>query len=92
MDGLSVLTEMKRSDPSLQVIVMTGSQDQATVVEIIRRGADVIVSKPVGFSESFRGFIRFWISADRSRARMAWTDKKMQFDSPGDGPREVSFS
>ena len=46
MDGLSLLTEIKRRDPELPVIVITGHGDVQMAVEAMRAGAADFLEKP----------------------------------------------
>lgn len=47
LDGLGLLTESKRLVPDLQVILMTASRDEQVLNEAVRRGAYVVISKPL---------------------------------------------
>ena len=51
MDGLAALEELKRLDPSLAVVMMTGHGDIGTAVEAMRRGAESFLSKPVDLNQ-----------------------------------------
>ncbi len=53
MDGLSLLDEFKRLDPSLAVIMMTGHGDIHTAVEAMKRGAENFLPKPVDLNQLF---------------------------------------
>lgn len=51
--GLDVLTELKRQDPSIRVVVISGYADQATITEARKRGADEVLHKPFDFTHCF---------------------------------------
>ncbi|HEY7462703.1 MAG TPA: sigma-54 dependent transcriptional regulator [Gemmatimonadota bacterium] len=53
MDGLAVLDEFKRIDPSMAVIMMTGHGDIHTAVEAMKRGAENFLPKPVDLNQLF---------------------------------------
>ncbi len=46
LDGLDLLDEIKRRDPSLPVLVISGHGNLDTAVTAIRRGADDFIEKP----------------------------------------------
>jgi len=47
MDGLDVLSEVKRMDPDVEVIVMTGFGDMNMVIRALREGASDFIQKPI---------------------------------------------
>lgn len=54
LDGLALLSEMKRYATRPRIIVMTASREGHIVKEALRRGADFVVLKPVGLAEIIR--------------------------------------
>ena len=50
MGGLSVITEIKRSAPSCEVLLMSGYATVETAVEAVKRGAQDCVTKPFDIS------------------------------------------
>jgi len=46
-DGFEVLTELRQSDPSVKVIIMTGYSDIKMAVEVMRLGAFDYITKPL---------------------------------------------
>lgn len=48
-DGLSLICEVKKSQPLCGILMLTGRHDVETVVEAMKRGADDFLSKPVDF-------------------------------------------
>ncbi len=46
MDGLEVLTEIKKRDPSVQVVLMTGYSEKELAIQALRLGANDYVEKP----------------------------------------------
>ena len=54
LDGLTLLSEMKRYAPRPRIIVMTASREEHLVKEALRRGAEFVVLKPVGLAEIIR--------------------------------------
>ncbi|MBA3555231.1 MAG: sigma-54-dependent Fis family transcriptional regulator [Gemmatimonadales bacterium] len=53
MDGLAMLEELKRTDDSLAVIMMTGHGDIHTAVEAMKKGAENFLPKPVDLNQLF---------------------------------------
>ena len=51
MDGLEVLTELKKIDPTIQCIMLSGFEDGETSKEAIKRGAFDYVLKPFKVQE-----------------------------------------
>jgi DNA-binding NtrC family response regulator len=54
LDGLALLKEAKRLVPHLQVILLTASREEQALNEALRRGAYVVISKPLGETEILR--------------------------------------
>ena len=50
MDGLALLTELKRSAPGTKIIIMTAFPTYETRLTSFRRGASAYVTKPVNLS------------------------------------------
>jgi two-component system chemotaxis response regulator CheY len=46
MDGLEALSEIRKSDPSAKIAMLTAMGQQATVMDAIKRGARDFVVKP----------------------------------------------
>ena len=46
MDGIEVLGHVKRLDPSVSVIIVSGHADTPVVVRAIRQGAEDFIVKP----------------------------------------------
>jgi len=51
MDGLQVLDEMKRHDPALEVVMMTGNPRVETAVQALKSGAYDYLIKPLNLDE-----------------------------------------
>src|SRR6266404_497998 len=51
MDGLQVLEEMKRHDPALEVVMMTGNPMVETAVQALKSGAYDYLIKPLNLDE-----------------------------------------
>ena len=51
MDGLQVLDEMKRHDPALEVVMMTGNPMVETAVQALKSGAYDYLIKPLNLDE-----------------------------------------
>jgi len=51
MDGLTVLEKIKRLDPAIEVIMLSGHADPASAVNGLRLGAFGYVMKPPNFNE-----------------------------------------
>lgn len=49
-DGITALREMKKLDPSLPIVIITGFKDADRVVEAFRNGAMDVLLKPFNFS------------------------------------------
>jgi CheY-like chemotaxis protein len=54
LDGMALLLEIKRYAPRPRIIVMTASREEHLVKEALRRGADLVVLKPVRQAEIIR--------------------------------------
>lgn len=50
-DGLEVLAELKRIDPTIQCVILSGFQDTEYAVEAIKKGAFEYLLKPFKISE-----------------------------------------
>jgi CheY-like chemotaxis protein len=51
LSGLELLDEVRRSRPSLPVVLVSGAGTQQTVDEALARGADGLVTKPFSHAE-----------------------------------------
>lgn len=51
LDGLRVLSELRRSDPATPVLVLTAKESEGDKVRALRLGADDYVTKPFGLLE-----------------------------------------
>jgi DNA-binding NtrC family response regulator len=51
LDGYFLLKQIKKSQPEIAVIMMTGHTEHHTVKEALRLGADEYISKPLDFEE-----------------------------------------
>ena len=47
LGGIDVLTEIKKEDPNLRIIIMTGYSDKDTAIEALKGRADDYIEKPV---------------------------------------------
>ena len=69
MDGLTLLTELKRRHPDLEVLMATGFQSLETAIEAMRRGACDYITKPITDLEN--DLLRFVLRAiERRRLRL----------------------
>jgi DNA-binding NtrC family response regulator len=57
MNGMAVLAQIQALDPSLPVIIMTGSATESSIAEITQRGAFACIPKPFTPDE-FRAVVR----------------------------------
>ncbi len=55
--GLETLSELKSSHPALPVVILSASDDDATILEALRRGAMGFIPKTAGDPEVFRGYL-----------------------------------
>ncbi len=51
MDGLTVLTELRKLDPNAKVFMITGNQEQATREKAMSLGALDFITKPLDLNE-----------------------------------------
>jgi DNA-binding NtrC family response regulator len=51
MDGLTVLKEMKKANPLLQIIILTGQGSIQATVEVMKEGAMDFMEKPVDINK-----------------------------------------
>jgi len=63
MTGVQVLAELKRRDPTTQVVMVTGYQTEDTRNECVKLGAAAYLTKPVQMSE-LKDVLRHLIGAD----------------------------
>ena len=56
--GLELVAALRRSDPHMGIVVLTGYGSIATAVEAVRLGAVQYLSKPVGIDELLAAFER----------------------------------
>ncbi|HEV8308908.1 MAG TPA: sigma-54 dependent transcriptional regulator [Methylomirabilota bacterium] len=90
MDGLTILREIKRHDPSIEVVMITGYPAVATAVEALKLGAYDYLAKPVSLDELHhlmdrlmeRRFLRREVSSLRSRLGVELPLKEMVGRSP----------
>lgn len=69
MDGLTLLSELKRRHPDVEVLMATGFQSLETAVEAMRRGACDYITKPITDLEN--DLLRFVLRAvERRRLRL----------------------
>lgn len=69
MDGLTLLSEIKRRHPDIEVLMATGFQSLETAVEAMRRGACDYITKP--FTDLENDLLRFVVRAvERRRLRL----------------------
>jgi len=54
LDGLALLTKVKRVMPQMRVILLTASINEGLINEAVRRGASGVASKPIGSGEILR--------------------------------------
>src|SRR5262249_35076247 len=57
-DGLDTLREVRRIDPSVPVIVVSGANSTMNVVTAIKRGGPVLLSKPGAHDDLRRAILR----------------------------------
>jgi len=50
-NGTELLSELKKKDPDIAIIMLTAVTDLQTALDCIRRGADDYLTKPIKFSE-----------------------------------------
>jgi len=53
MDGIEVLREMKKTNPLLQIIILTGQGSIQATVEVMKEGAMDFMEKPVDINKLF---------------------------------------
>jgi DNA-binding NtrC family response regulator len=51
MDGIAVLREMKKTNPVLQIIILTGQGSIQATVEVMKEGAMDFMEKPVDINK-----------------------------------------
>lgn len=51
MDGLEVVAELKKMDPTIQCIMLSGFGDKENAAEAIKKGAYAYISKPFKVNE-----------------------------------------
>lgn len=49
--GINVIEDLKKQNPQIRIVMMTGYGSVSFAVEAMKRGADDVVLKPIGFQE-----------------------------------------
>src|ERR1039458_3034392 len=76
-DGLTLTDELRRRDPGLSVIIMTGYGTIETAVDAIKRGAEDYVTKPFDY-EAVRKKIARLTEVIELRERVAQLEKNLE--------------
>ncbi len=76
-DGLSLTDELRRSNPDITVVIMTGYATIETAVEAIKRGAEDYVTKPFDF-EALRKKIARLMEVIELREHVAQLEKRLE--------------
>jgi DNA-binding NtrC family response regulator len=69
MDGLELLSRIKRQDPGVEVIMMTAYASVETAVKAMKQGATDYVGKPFNFDELL---LKVAQAAERKRLSLRW--------------------
>jgi two-component system NtrC family response regulator len=77
MDGLSLSDELRRCDPNLSVVIMTGYGTIETAVDAIKRGAEDYVTKPFDY-EAVRKKVARLMEVVELRERVAQLEKNLE--------------
>jgi len=76
-DGLALTDELRRRDPNLTVVIMTGYGTIETAVEAIKRGAEDYMTKPFDY-EAVRKKIARLMEVVELRERVAQLEKNLE--------------
>jgi DNA-binding NtrC family response regulator len=76
-DGLALTDELRRRNPEISVVIMTGYATIETAVEAIKRGAEDYVTKPFDF-EAVRKKIARLMEVVELRERVAQLEKNLE--------------
>jgi len=92
-DGLGVLREVKRRDPDVEVIVITGHGDMDSATAALRYGASDFINKPVTAEALDIALERAWEKITIRGQLDAYTTKleKMFHDAVGEVKRRAEF-
>lgn len=92
-DGLGVLQEVKRKDPDVEVIVITGHGDMDSATAALRYGASDFINKPVTAEAIDIALERAWEKITIRRQLAAYTTnlEKMFHDAVGEVKRRAEF-
>lgn len=82
MNGLEILSEIKKKDPKLSVIIMTGQGTTETAIEAMKRGAYDYVAKPFKIAELMTFMQR---AIDAGRLMKEAVAYQIQADHDGNG-------
>lgn len=63
INGLDVLTEIKKTNPGLKVVILTGHSSKDVAVEALRNRADDYIEKPV-FSDKIKETVEKFLEGD----------------------------
>jgi two-component system NtrC family response regulator len=76
-DGLTLTDELRRKDPNLTVVIMTGYGTIETAVDAIKRGAEDYVTKPFDY-EAVRKKVARLMEVVELRERVAQLEKHLE--------------
>ncbi len=74
MNGIQVLTEVKKIDPNICVIILTGYGDMTSAIDALRLGADDYLLKPCSINELLLRMSRCF-EAQESRKKIKLYEK-----------------
>jgi two-component system NtrC family response regulator len=77
MDGLALTDELRRRNPDITVVIMTGYGTIETAVDAIKRGAEDYVTKPFDY-EAVRKKVARLMEVNELRERVAQLEKNLE--------------
>lgn len=77
MDGLTLLEQIPRVDPSIRAIILSAYGDMQNIRTAMRRGAFDFITKPIDFDDLQESIDRTWRHLDAWRAALSSRDAQV---------------
>jgi FixJ family two-component response regulator/anti-sigma regulatory factor (Ser/Thr protein kinase) len=83
MNGIDLLEQIKRIDPSLEIILITGENERKIIQESLRKGAFDFLDKPINLDKFYTSIERAVIATSKRRKKSATEKSLMAARSTG---------
>lgn len=75
LSGLDVLTEIKKKEPGLPIIILTGHSSKDVAIEALKNRADDYIEKPIDVNK-IKDSVEKWLSRERGEKDVSSLDLK----------------